>query len=127
MTKITVPKNCGNSPKSMLIIDLYKRLFAFDLKKTAALVSDDVSIVVHGKDSYTGKDGLNDLIEDMKTTPAKLVSITNVLSHGKFVAVHGEIILDDDSKIAFAEVFAFTSNSQSAKIQKIDSYVLTVK
>lgn len=127
MTKIVSPKDCGNSPKSVTVVDLYKHLFKFNLKRSSTLVAEDVVFTIHGHGDYRGMEGLRQMIDDMKTSIPKKVAITNVISHGTFVAAQGEITMNDDSKMAFAEIFEFTGNGKGAKIKKVDSYVVEVK
>jgi hypothetical protein len=50
-----------------------------------------------------------------------------VLSQGKCVVAQGEITMEDDSKMAFAEVFEFTGNGKNAKVAHVDSYVVAVQ
>lgn len=109
-----------------MVLDLYKHLFKFNFKKSVDMVADDVVFIIYGHGSYVGQDGLNDMINDMKTDIPKVVSVTNALSHGKYVFTNGEIIMNDDSKMAFAEVFEFSGNGKGAKVAQVDSYVVAI-
>jgi hypothetical protein len=124
MTDIVLSKNCDNSPKDALVLDLYKQLFDFNVEKSADLVTKDIVFSIHGHGDYTGTDGLKRMIDDMKTSGAKTLCITNILHHDRFVATQGEITMDDDTKMAFAEIYEFTDNEENAKITRVDSYVV---
>lgn len=126
MTDIVTSKDYSNSSKSSLVLDLYKQLFDFNVEKSAALVTKDIVFSVHGHGDYTGMDGLKRMIDDMKTPGAKVLSITNMLHHDKFVATQGEITMDDDTKMAFAEIYEFENSEEDAKITRVDSYVVSV-
>ena len=126
MTDIILSKSFYNSPKSALVLALYKQLFDFNVEKSAALVTEDIVFSVHGHGDYTGKDGLKQMIDDMKTPGAKVLSITNILDHDKFFATQGEITMDDDTKMTFAEIYEFENSEEDAKIARVDSYVVSV-
>lgn len=109
-----------------MILDFYKQLFKFNTKKANDMISDEFVCTIYGHGEYKGREGLSQMIADMRTTTTVSLTLTIVITHGKHAAANGEVVMSDGSKMAFAEFFIFTSHSKKAKILRQDSYVVAV-
>lgn len=118
------PTNCGNSPKSLAIIDFYKLLFTSDIDEIRGFVSDNFVYKVHGLGVYEGDQGLLKLVQEIDRNKVQRLEIENVLSHGKYVAAHGRSVLRDGSELVFGEFFTFSSHGKNALIVRVDSYTV---
>jgi hypothetical protein len=90
------------------------------------MVSEDFLCVIHAHKEYKELDGIAVMIKEMKESKMKSLIVTNAISHGKYTAVHGKIQMSDKTQMDFAEFYEYESHSKTAKILKLDSYVVSV-
>lgn len=124
MTKVRLPDNCGNSPKSQKIADFYTALFALKTDVIVQEIADDFEYVIYGDNTYAGESGVRELIALLEQSQIEAVDIEVVISHGKYVASTGVAQRKDGTRMAFSEMCTFEGHSKTAKIAKIESYTI---
>jgi|SRR5690554_4237536 len=125
MTKITCDLNCGNSPK-MEFIKEFNIAFAKG-NETFLLdsVTDDIIWSIIGEKDINGKDKFANELREMKGIQASELKLDSILSHGKYGAANGLMIMPNGEKYAFSDVYLF-SNTKGSKIKTITSYVIKI-
>ncbi len=121
MTKITVPSDCGNSPKKKLIIDFNRAFGEGDISTLAESLSEQVTWELIGKKTITGKEKVVEIMEEMKGVEVDEVIIHSIITHGKEAAANGVMVMKDGKHYAFADIYEFTSAAGNL-FQKITSY-----
>lgn len=126
MVEIIVGADCGNSPKRQFLKDLTIAYAKGDVAFVADSVSDDVSWRIVGGRLIRGKDDFVGALAQMKANKAATLTIEKVITHGWDGAVSGELTMEDGTRFAFCDVYAFTSAS-GAGVRSIDSFVIQVE
>ncbi|WP_035464827.1 nuclear transport factor 2 family protein [Algoriphagus vanfongensis] len=124
--KVYLPKDCGNSPKRILVSKLTEAFAAYDLEKIEPFLDEKVSWQLEGDEPITGKAAFLEALNGMKQNPTKELHISQVLTHGKEAAVRGRMTLSDGSVFSFADFYVFKS-AKSELIASIFSFVQQIK
>ncbi|WP_217494786.1 hypothetical protein [Crocinitomix algicola] len=85
----------------------------------------DNNIIWHiiGKYKIEGEQAFQEYLEKINFEKIKVLEIDQILSHGKEGALNGTIIMQDDSKLHFADFYIF-QNTKGTLIKKITTYIL---
>ena len=126
MPKIIIGKDCGNSPKNILLKDLVVALVKGDAKFFLATVTDDIRWDIIGNPLLEGKEEVAKALERMKGDKDTTLTIKHIATHGKAGAVDGTIELGNGKILAFCDVFEFNS-STGKSVKEITSYVVERK
>ena len=126
MPKIIIGKDCGNSPKNILLKDMVVAMMKGDTKFFLATVTDDIRWDIIGSPLLQGKDEVAKALERMKGDKDTTLTISHIATHGKAGAVDGTIKLGNGKTLAFCDVFEFNS-STGKSIREITSYVIERK
>lgn len=115
--KINGSRDCGNSPKNRIVQNIAVAIEAGNLPETRI----DDRTVWHRADApkLEGAESLRRALE--KVIPAKTITVSHAISHGKASAANGESILADGRTRRFCHVVAFT-NVKATTIAEINSY-----
>lgn len=124
--KVYLPKDCGNSPKRILVSKLAEAFAAYDLGKIEPFLDEKVSWQLEGDEPVTGKATFLKALDQMNQNPTKELHISQVLTHGKEAAVRGQMTLSDGTVFSFADFYVFKS-AQSELIVSIYSFVQLIK
>jgi len=54
-----------------------------------------------------------------------VLTISNIITHGKIAAVDGELELDNGFQLSFCDIYRFTGAGTNAKIKEITAYVVS--
>lgn len=123
--KVTVGEDCGNSPRELLLRDFNVALAAGDLEDVLLHVSEDISWKLVGNQVVEGKAAFERALQGSTMKVAHL-RIENIITHGRTAAVDGELELENGFRLAFCDVYRFTSAGGQAKIERITAYVVSV-
>ncbi len=121
--KTFAPSDSGNALKKELVLNLTKAFASYDLEKVGKHLAEDVVWTLVGDTPIGGKDQFLSTLSEMSDNKAEELRIHQILSHGKFVAVHGEMKMLDGKSYGFADFYEFTS-AGSRKVKAIVSYVI---
>ncbi|KKI92926.1 hypothetical protein WQ54_07045 [Bacillus sp. SA1-12] len=125
--KIVCPEDCGNAPKKIVLKDFIIALAKKDVSFIFENLSDDVQWNKIGREKIQGKDQFADYLQHMKDRAVREVQISNIITHGRNGAVNGTILLEDNRRLEFCEVYMFTSAGKNSKIKEITSYVIEIE
>ena len=124
--KVTTKADCGNSPKMALIKDLTIFFASYEIDKVMEFMHEAIVWTLVGDTPIKGKEQFREALEAMKENEVLELTISNVITHGKEAAVHGEMSMKDGSVFGFSDFYEFTSaGCKSAK--SITSYVILKK
>jgi hypothetical protein len=120
--KLNLPNECDNSPKRKLIQDLFLSFVKCDYTSIYAHFAEDITWEIVGDQKLSKKDDIHQFLEHQRVRQVQEIFIDYVLTHGKFGAVGGKIVLTDQI-IHFADFYEFTS-AASKVLNKIRSFVI---
>lgn len=124
MTKITIPFDCGNSPKREFIKEFNIAFAKGNADFIIDHVSDDIIWTMHGDKKIEGRQAFAKGIHKMKECVAHELTLHSIITHGKEASANGEITMNGKTH-AFCDVYRFT-NTTSKIIKTMDSYVISV-
>src|SRR5690554_2636266 len=122
--KITYPEHCGNSPKKILLIDLYKAVTTDDYDFILSNLGDEIRLNIVGDREITGKEDVVSTIREFVAKGLKEIKINDAITHGNTAAVHGVWIFNNELRLAFCDVYRFKGFGKKAKIGEITSYLI---
>ena len=121
--KISFPNDCDNAPKRKVIKDFIVAFYKNKSNEIENLLEDRFEFDIIGEIKIKEKETLKKYSSNfLKTTELK---INEILSHGKFGACNGEVIIDKQ-KIDFAYFFEFKSAGKNVFV-KISEYKIENK
>lgn len=124
-TKIVTKEDCGNAPKSKYILDFLIAVVNRKVEKVLAMLTDDVRLEIVGRNTFSGKNEVKNVItKDGERSKVTQLEISHILSHGKRCAANGLMHFADGGKVAFNNIYTFSSHSKNAKLQLIETYSL---
>ncbi|MEN0643250.1 ketosteroid isomerase family protein [Alkalicoccobacillus gibsonii] len=119
------PNNCGNSPKTVKLKELYQSLIAGNLDLLIESVDDEVLWTLIGDSQIKGKQNLIDKVESYSLEQIDSLVIKSIITHGKLGSVSGKFTLKEDTRdVHFSTTFLFSSVSSKSKIIEIDTYII---
>lgn len=119
------PNNCGNSPKTVKLKELYQSLIAGNLDLLIESVDDEVLWTLIGDSQIKGKQNLIDKVESHSLEQIDSLVLKSIITHGKLGSVSGKFALKEDTRdIHFSTTFLFSSAGSKSKIIEIDTYII---
>ena len=115
--KITVPNDCGNSPRNLLVSQFAVDWAAGKTENLRALFADDVRWEVVGKPEVDSEAALS-LVQNVSE-----VEVFTAINHGRVTACNGRL-LADGRQTDFCHVFHFSGVAKTAKIVQIRTYLV---
>jgi len=124
--KLICEEDCGNAPKKQYILDFNIAFAKADISKILEMFDDDAIWDMVGSEVVKGKVAIKNELESMAFAEAKVLEVENIISHGKLCSANGEMH-HKDSKVAFCDVYTFSSHAKDAKIKTLKSYGIDIK
>lgn len=124
-TKITISKDCGNSPRQAFLKEFNTAFAKGDAEFIIDHVSEDIVWYIHGDKQLKGKEAFAQEIESMKTYVADEMILHNTITHGRTASANGEIKMDG-KVYAFCDVYRFTG-AKGTVLKEIQSFVIETK
>lgn len=121
--EIHIKPDCGNSPKREFVRDYNIAFAKGDVEFILAHTSDDIVWEIFGDQKIEGKAAFQKALEEMKSHKIKAITIHHIITHGKEGAVNGEMLMSDDKRYAFSDVYVFASAGKTV-IKKMYSYIV---
>ncbi|WLR58859.1 hypothetical protein [Guptibacillus hwajinpoensis] len=121
--EIIIPNGCNNTPRKQIVIDFTVAM----LKMQNEIIKEyaDESIIWYQlKDNkkIEGRCSLITILKDEDNNIIEYLEIYQVITHGKFASINGVILLANDTKIDFGDVYMFINAARSGKVKEIKSY-----
>jgi hypothetical protein len=130
VTKVIFKKDCGNSPKNLLLCDFNVAVAKGDMSSVEKYLSENV--VWHlfepsGQKQIIGCDNvLKEYADNLVIKPIEFV-IDTVITHGNTGAVNGTIKTKEGEEYVFCDIYTFSSHAKDAKIKEMISYIIKVE
>jgi hypothetical protein len=120
MTRISISKDCGNSPKNLFLQKMTLAFAKSDQKFLQASLTEDIYWNVLGEKITQGRENL---LEKLHWFDDELEELTvqHALTHGKVGAVDGKVKLNTGKNYAFCDVYEFT-DTKGTRVKVIVSY-----
>lgn len=115
--KVTVPDDCGNSPRNLLVSRFSADWAAGDIESLRPLLADDVRWDVMGEPRLGAEAALS-LPQDVREA-----EIFTAINHGREAACNGRLLTDAE-RIDFCHVFRFSGAAKTARIVHIRTYLV---
>lgn len=127
--KTNIPDNCGNSPRSLLAIEVAVNLASSEYHKLDPLLAEDFTWSVLGSNEEIIKSELKSYME--KAAQSKVYihkyEVLTSISHGKFAAVSSRAYASSGLIFNSHDLYEFTGAGGSAKLLKVTSYIVDSK
>lgn len=123
---ITYPEHCGNSPKKILLINIYKAITNYDDSFILNNLSDDIILNIIGDREIVGKENIISTINVFIEKGLSEIKINDAITHGNTAAVHGSVFFKDNLQIDFCDIYKFKGFGKNAKIKEISSYLINL-
>jgi hypothetical protein len=108
--KISYPKDCGNAPKKIILVNFY-----------IAVANNDDKYIYDNTSNKLAWEIIGQRVVDDR---GEEIQIRNVITHGNVCAVNGSISFIDESRFDFCDVFKFDGFGKKAKVKEVSSYVI---
>ena len=124
-----IPDNCGNSPRSLLAIEVAVNLASSEYHKLDPLLAEDFTWSVAGSDKKILKSELNSYMNKANQSDVHIdrLDVLTSISHGKYAAVSSCAYASNGCIFNSHDLYEFTSAGGSAKLLKVTSYIVDVK
>jgi hypothetical protein len=121
MPKVIKSRDCGNSPRNLLVQALAIAIESANASAFARCVADDVIWALPGRRSFDGKAACLAYLKTRKPHLPKLVKVRRALSHGRAGAADGTLTSDPGLTHGFCHVINFAT-VKGDRISAISSY-----
>lgn len=115
--KITVPDDCGNSPRNLLVSQFSVDWAAGNRDSLRPLLAEEIQWEVMGEPELDSETALS-FPQDVRE-----VEVFTAINHGRFSSCNGRMITGAES-IDFCHVFRFSGVAKTAKIAHIRTYLV---
>lgn len=124
--KTHIPDNCGNSPRSLLAIEVAINLASNKYNKLESLLAEDFTLSIAGSDEKIAGADLKSYMEKAAQSSISIEKfyIITSISHGKFAAVSSSARMSNGAMLHSHDLYEFTSASGSAKLRKVTLYIV---
>ncbi|MBG47610.1 MAG: DNA-binding protein [Pseudozobellia sp.] len=123
MVKITAPADCDNTPKKKFLKEFNVAFAEADVDYFHDKLTDDVVWNMVGDKIIEGKENFIAALLKMKEYTAKEVKIESIITHGRFAAVNGTMVMNKGNVFAFADFYEFRG-AKGNLVKKLTSYVV---
>lgn len=123
--KISIPADCGNSPRKLFLKDFNVAFAKGDVPFLLAHVSDDIQWNIIGDRAIRGKDNFRAILKEMSKQKAKALELRKIITHGTDASVTGVVTLGQSKRVSFCDVYTFTG-AKGVTIKSIESYMMLV-
>lgn len=119
-----IPDNCGNSPRSLLSIEIAINLAANDYDKLEPLLAEDFTLSIAGDDKEIARSELQSYMEKaiQSIVSIEKFDILTSISHGKYAAVSSRAYMSNGITLNSHDLYEFTGAGGSAKLRKVTSH-----
>ena len=121
MIKIVKSKDCGNSPKNLLVQSLALAIEKVDQAEFAACVGDDICWVYPGRPLAKGASDASSQLRSQQSRVPTEIEVEHAISHGRVGAASGTVIFASGEKLRFCHFIEFTS-IKGDRIGKVSSF-----
>ena len=124
-----IPDNCGNSPRSLLAIEIAVNLASNKYDKLEPLLAEDFTLSIAGDDETVSRSELQSYMEKairFKISKEKFEILTSI-SHGKHAAVSSRAHMSDGMISNSHDLYEFTGAGGSAKLRSVTLYTVDGK
>ncbi|MGG4345645.1 hypothetical protein [Paenibacillus lautus] len=121
---ITCEEDCGNAPKKELLKKLHIALAGMDAQFMNENFTDGIQMNYVGERIVHGKDQVIESLCQVKYGRTAELHIHHLITHGSTGAAEGILVFDDRKRLAFCNVYRFSSSAKIAKIKEINSYII---
>lgn len=124
--RVIVGKNCGNSPRNLLIKNFIVAFEKCNTKFVKKNITEDANWEIIGEKTVSGKDNfIREMLNSKTVKPEKLI-IDSIISHGKTGAVSGVLEFRNNKNLAFCHVIKMNNFSRDAVVKEMSSFIIKV-
>ncbi|MGO3148018.1 MAG: hypothetical protein ACTIJ6_10110 [Leucobacter sp.] len=116
--KITIPEDCGNSPRMDIISQASVEWAAGNTELLQSRLTDEFRWVL------VGSNGGEDNVIPQLPGDAESIEIHTTINHGKAAACEGFMRIGN-TRVDFCHIFYFTGAAKSAKIAEVRTFLIS--
>ncbi|GGA73830.1 nuclear transport factor 2 family protein [Ornithinibacillus halotolerans] len=115
-------ESCNNAPRKEILRDFTIALATNDLLQIKEWLHDQVTWSCIGHKQLSGKDVVSNEISLMHIDRPVELKIDHLITHGKTASVNGVVTFENNTQMAFCDVYEFAGAVKTAKIKEITSF-----
>ncbi len=121
--KLTVPEDCGNAPRKLVLRDFNTALVTKDYTFILDTIADDITWTIVGDETVRGQEAFIRKLDELHQDQAQELVINYIITHGYTASANGKVIGHEQS-YDFCHVYRFAGASKTAKMKEITSYLI---
>lgn len=118
--KLSLPSDCGNSPRITIVGDFVVAWAKGDTEAVAEWLTDDLSWVIVGAEAHTGSGSATKVVPRI---PPDQLEVLSIVTHGRLASCDGYLVAGS-KRVSFSHAIRFAGTARSAKIAEIRSYLI---
>jgi hypothetical protein len=111
MAKIQVPRDCGNAPRKLFLIDFNSALANGDTDFFQELIPEKITWDIVGQGPITDKAGFLKAVKNLTLWKVKELVVETIITHGYEASVSGQVVAKDKSLYKFCHIYRFPKAS----------------
>jgi hypothetical protein len=123
MAKIQMPRDCGNAPRKLFLMDFNKAFANGDLDFFQELIPDKITWDVVGRQPITDKESFLKTVKSFKLWKVKELIVETIITHGYEASVSGQVTTKDKSTYKFCHIYRFNKAS-GVTITSLTTFVM---
>jgi hypothetical protein len=123
MAKILLPRDCGNAPRKLFLIDFNVAFANGDMDFFQELIPDKIIWEIAGEQQISDKVSFLKDLKNRQLWKVKELVVESIITHGPEASVSGQVVAKDKSVYKFCHVYRFTRAS-GVTINSITTFVI---
>jgi hypothetical protein len=123
MAKIQMPRDCGNAPRKLFLIDFNTAFANGDLEFFQELIPDKITWELVGQQQFTDKAGFLKALKSLPLWKVKELVVDSIITHGPEASVSGQVITKDKSVYRFCHIYRF-NRASGVTISSLTSFMI---
>lgn len=123
MAKIQLPRDCGNAPRKLFLIDFNVAFANGDMDFFQELIPEKITWEIVGQQQVTDKESFLKALKTQQLWKVKELIVESIITHGPEASVSGLVVAKDKAVYKFCHVYRFTRASGVA-INSITTFVI---
>jgi hypothetical protein len=123
MAKIQVPRDCGNAPRKLFLIDFNTALANGDTGFFEELIPEKITWDIVGQEPIADKAGFLKAVKSLALWKVKELVVETIITHGYEASVSGQVAAKDKSVYKFCHIYRFPKTN-GVTIKSLTTFVV---
>jgi len=123
MAKIQVPRDCGNAPRKLFLVDFNTALANGDPDFFQELIPEKINWDIVGQGAIADKTDFVKAMKNLALWNVKESIVETIITHGYEASVSGQVVAKDKSVYKFCHIYRFPKTS-GVTIRSLTTFVV---